>query len=115
MSAFANANSTISRSRKRSSDRRPSVRRSAATRPASPARLMLRAATEKKNGASLGTPRAAPALRALREDPLDHLGRVLHAVDRVLEQPVQVAQLDDLERVEPVAEQARDGGARQAV
>ncbi|MDQ1555294.1 MAG: hypothetical protein QOI02_296, partial [Actinomycetota bacterium] len=49
---FANANSTISRSRKASIARSSVPRRNAATRPASPARLALRPAIEKRNGAS---------------------------------------------------------------
>ena len=47
--------------------------------------------------------------------PLDRLGGVLGRVDRVLERVVEVAPLDDLERVAAIAEQPGDGRPRQAV
>src|SRR5690349_20725076 len=50
-------------------------------------------------------PRPTTAASALGEDPLDHLGGVLRRVDRVLDDGVQVAQLDDLEWVVALAEQ----------
>src|SRR4051794_23506878 len=46
-----------------------------------------------------GNNRIVPARSALGEDPLDDLCGVLRRVDRVLDGRIEVAQLDDLERV----------------
>src|ERR687888_2054538 len=47
-------------------------------------------------------------LRVLDDDPLDDVGDVLAAVDRLLEQVVNLPPLDDLDRVRVAVEQTRD-------
>src|SRR5919112_2079529 len=61
------------------------------------------------------TRRSVCASGILARDVLDHVGHVLTAVERVLEEPVQVLQLDDLQRVALSLEELGDRVTRRRV
>ena len=125
--ARSNSSAVTSRrsARDRRSRRRSVARRSTSARPQPIATTRARSASRMRSAgwSSATAPPGRPGRRCrltagptrrdrsgrLVEHPLDGLRGVLGRVDRVLELAIEVAPLDDLERLGPVAEQPCDG------